>query len=124
MKLIDPRGEFGSHVIYGDQRYDLAKLRHSVAGKYDFIINDMFDINVDAQASTIDYEVYRNNVHEEREQLFDSLLQQKYRGWFKHIRLIESLLFLSMVPLHSDNKRRQGYMLARGLELFNEVANL
>lgn len=118
IKLIDPRGEFGPHTIYGDQRYDLAKLRHSVAGNYDFIINDMFNISIDD--NVIDYNVFRRSVHDEREQLFDSLLKQKYQSWFENIKLIEGLLFLSMAPLHSDNTNRQQYMLSRGLELYNK----
>ena len=44
IRLIDPRGEFGEQTIYGDPRYDLAKLRHSVKGLYDFILADMFKI--------------------------------------------------------------------------------
>ena len=38
IKVIDPRGKFGTYDIYGDFRYELAKLFHSVDGKYDFII--------------------------------------------------------------------------------------
>ncbi len=124
VKLIDPRGKFGSHVIYGDQRYDLAKLRHSVAGNYDFIINDMFEIHVDVSSRVINYDVHSDQIHEERERLFDGLLQQEYPEWFREIKLIESLLFLSMVPLHEDSVQRQQYMLARGIEQFNEVLDL
>lgn len=43
-KLIDPRGNFGIDTMYGDYRYDLAKLRHCYHGRYDEIINDLFDI--------------------------------------------------------------------------------
>lgn len=45
IKLIDPRGKFGKYDIYGDQRYELAKLMHSVNGKYDYIIQDRFSIS-------------------------------------------------------------------------------
>ena len=47
IKVIDPRGKFGTYDIYGDFRYELAKLFHSVDGKYDFIIKDLFDVNFD-----------------------------------------------------------------------------
>ena len=33
-KLLDPRGSFGASGIYGDPRYDVAKLYHSVYGLY------------------------------------------------------------------------------------------
>lgn len=124
VKLIDPRGEFGSHIVYGDQRYDLAKLRHSVAGNYDFIINDMFEIYVDDSSGVISYNVYTNKSHNKRKELFDGLLKQKYPEWFSKIKTIESLLFLSMVPLHNDSVKRQQYMLARGVKQFNEVIDL
>ena len=44
IKLIDPRGDFGGYGIYGDPNYDLAKLAHSVDGKYDFIVEDLFEL--------------------------------------------------------------------------------
>ena len=37
------------------------------------------------------------------------------------IRLIEGLLFVSMLPLHRDEPRRQLAMLANGLTLLNDV---
>jgi len=43
-KFIDPRGSFGTAGIYGDPRYDVAKLMHSVDGGYDFLIHEMFNI--------------------------------------------------------------------------------
>ena len=36
------------------------------------------------------------------------------------VRLIESLLFLSMIPLHKDHPERQVAMALRGLSLFQE----
>ena len=59
LKLIDPRGKFGKFDIYGDPRYELAKLFHSVDGKYDFIIKDQFNIQVDAKNAIIDYALHR-----------------------------------------------------------------
>lgn len=120
VKLIDPRGEFGNHVVHGDQLYDLAKLRHSVAGNYDFIINDLFDVTIE---DGIEYEVYTDESHHNRQQLFDNLLAFHHENLTQKVELIESLLFLSMVPLHDDAPVRQQYMLAHGLELFDEVVN-
>ena len=44
LKILDPRGNFGIDGVYGDIRYDIAKLMHSIIGRYDFIINDLFAI--------------------------------------------------------------------------------
>ena len=46
-KLLDPRGSFGAAGIYGDPRYDVAKLYHSIYGLYDFITNDLFHVSID-----------------------------------------------------------------------------
>ena len=48
-KLIDPRGSFGAAGIYGDPRYDVAKLYHSIYGLYDFITNDLFHVEIERQ---------------------------------------------------------------------------
>lgn len=117
IKLIDPRGAFGDHVIYGDQRYDYAKIMHSVLGNYDFIINDLF--NIDDTENGVSYEVFTESRHKKRQTLFRNLLRQRHEEVYKKIEIIESLLFLSMVPLHSDEPARQKYMLARGVKRFN-----
>ena len=46
VKLIDPRGINSKNElsIWGDLRYDLAKLNHSVSGLYDLIIAGQFSI--------------------------------------------------------------------------------
>jgi dTDP-glucose pyrophosphorylase len=44
VRLIDPRGSFNRPGIYGDPRYDVAKLRHSTHGCYDYITADMFQL--------------------------------------------------------------------------------
>lgn len=118
-KLIDPRGSFGPHTIYGDYRYDLAKIRHSVSGHYEFIINDRFDVSVsDEQVS---FETHSDPVHDRREELFDEQLKQEYTDDFTDVKLLESLLYLSMVPLHDDSIKRQQCMLAIGIAKFATV---
>ncbi len=120
--LIDPRGDFGGYGIYGDYRYDLAKLLHSVRGGYDFIVHDMFDIEVEFNEELeIKYDIYKK----ENVKNIISILESKIESEFNldindEILLIESILFISMVPLHKDNFSRQQVMLVRGIELFNE----
>jgi hypothetical protein len=117
-KLIDPRGAFGPHTIYGDYRYDLAKLRHSVSGHYEFIINDRFDVAVTEDSATVSFETHTDPVHDQREDLFDEQLKQAYPDDFLSVKLLESLLYLSMIPLHSDSIERQQCMLSTGIEKF------
>ena len=116
-RLIDPRGSFGKAGIYGDPRYDLAKLRHSIAGSYDYIVSDLFRLQ--QQGNSFESSLFRNPVQDELCAFFDrkvSLLG--YR--IEDIRLIEALLFFSMLPLHRDHPGRQKMMFLRGLEILND----
>lgn len=119
VRLIDPRGEFGEQGIYGDPRYDVAKLRHSVCGKYDFIVADMFQVDIDA-GWTFTAEVYNGRSSEVVSSYFDSLVIEN--GYdLQEIRFIEALLFISMCPLHKDKFNRQLMMYLNGINLLNEV---
>lgn len=116
LRLIDPRGSFGSFKLFGDKRYELAKILHSIDGCYDYIIEDLF--NIEYSNKGIKYELYNNSAFLKK--LFKTefnLSDTEYR----EIRLIESLLFLSMIPLHSDVPERQLAMLITGLKLFKET---
>jgi dTDP-glucose pyrophosphorylase len=118
VRLIDPRGSFGKKGIYGDARYDIAKLRHSICEGYDFIIADMFDL----QGNDGRYEgrIFHGGRTPMLGALFDrSVCEMGYA--LDEIRFIEGLLFISMLPLHRDQPRRQTMMLLTGLSLLNEV---
>ena len=116
LRLVDPRGKFGDFDIYGDWRYDLAKLLHSLEGNYDFIIEDEFKVNVCDAA--IDYEM--NFDFSELIEIFSKVFESQLKN-LPALRLIEATLFLSMIPLHENFLSRQQVMLARGVELFEAV---
>lgn len=118
-KLIDPRGRLNDEpTIFGDPRYDIAKLRHSVVGLYDFIVQDMFKIEEDESGFT--YKILSSADYEVLEKIFDKL-SQEYGFDFEEIKFIEGLLFLSMIPLHKDNFLRQKMFYIKALELLNET---
>jgi hypothetical protein len=116
IKLIDPRGEFGIPGIYGDPRYDKAKLMHSYSSGYDFIVSDHFDVGVDASGELL-CSVEMDDYHHKVKQIFDATIFGS-----EHERCqcdaIQALLFLSMLPLHSDKPQRQLAMLHTGLHLY------
>jgi len=118
IRLIDPRGSFGRSGIYGDARYDIAKLRHSVRGLYDYIMADMFEMQETPGG-------YRGQVYiDGRPQVvaaeFDRMLASIGYN-LDEIRFIEGLLFVSMVPLHKGNRQRQQLLYLTGLSQLNEV---
>ena len=105
--------------IYGDIKYDLAKLRHSFSGHYDFIVSDLFKIEEPAEGQYF-YSVYTEDYHEQIAKYFDEALSKKgYNLW--EIKFIESLLFLSMLSLHTNNPARQKAMYVTGVRLLNEL---
>ncbi|MCC6972926.1 MAG: phosphotransferase [Anaerolineae bacterium] len=120
VRLIDPRGSFGEKGIYGDPRYDIAKLRHSAVSLYDYIVADMFDLNETNDPGGFVGQVYANGVAHAVAAVFDRIIAAQ--GYDPDaIKVIEGLLFLSMTPLHRDRFQRQKMMYLTGISLLNEV---
>jgi NDP-sugar pyrophosphorylase family protein len=118
VRLIDPRGSFGEKGIYGDPRYDLAKLRHSITGSYDYIVSDLFSVNYLQGSFT--YSLFHDAKDEALQLYLDALIvQQGYQ--LRDIKLIEGLLFLSMIPYHADLFERQQMMYIRATEILSEL---
>lgn len=118
VKLIDPRGSFGSSGIFGDCKYDLAKLRHSISGGYNYIVNDLF--HVTCSDNRIDVEIPKTSEQQLVAQWFDREVGN--RGFdVESVQFIEGLLFLSMLPIHRDKPDRQLAMFARAMERLNQV---
>jgi hypothetical protein len=74
VKMIDPRGEFGVPGIYGDHRYDLAKLAHSYAGGYDLIVSDQFQVAV-RPGGEIVFTSGMDTYHAQVKDIFESILK-------------------------------------------------
>ena len=112
VKLIDPRGEFGIPGIYGDPCYDKAKLMHSYAGAYDFIVSDQFEVSL-SESGKLSCQFNYSEYHHKVRQIFDAIVLV---GEDRHkCEAIQALLFLSMLPLHNDKPERQLAMLYVGL---------
>lgn len=121
-KLIDPRGRLNAEAtIYGDSRYDIAKLRHSVVGLYDFIVHGLFKLKEDE--SGFEYKILTTGEYDILETIFDKYLT--LNGFdVREIKFIEGLLFLSMIPLHKDNFERQKMFYLRAIELLNSTVKI
>ncbi len=123
-KLIDPRGSFGDFDIYGDSRYDIAKLFHSVDGKYDYIISDRFAVNYKPDDAAITFEIHDDGKSGDVFSTLKTTLKRAIGSEQENIELIEALLFLSMIPLHSDSVDRQMVMLGTGIEILNRIVDI
>lgn len=117
IKTFDPRGmDFeGKISVYGDKRYDYAKLAHSVLGLYDFIIFGFY------QCKFKDYEIrfeveISDNIKEIQQIFLNSFDFDKCE-----ILAICCHLFLSMLPLHSDSTARQNALLANAYRIYFDL---
>jgi dTDP-glucose pyrophosphorylase len=116
-KFIDPRGSFGTAGIYGDPRYDVAKLYHSIYGLYDFITNDLFHVEI--EGNRVELDIRSRPQHQQIQERFEKVFFAEFDR--REILLITGLLFASMPALHYDAPRRQMAMYARALQLFGEA---
>lgn len=121
IRVIDPRGldTDGHQSIYGDLRYDVAKLAHSILGMYDFIIGDNFNYE-ETNPYEISFQLPQNTTITHIQRYFSRLLFAGYSLNELATYPILVHLFLSMLPLHSDNKKRQKALLANALRLYIE----
>lgn len=124
IKVIDPRGKFGKYDLYGDFRYELAKLFHSIHGKYDYIIKDLFHIEIDLKHASVIYEISDRSLDYNIFSIFLKVFEQEIGQDLKKIEFIEALLFLSMISLHNENLKHQYAMLATGIEILDSVLKI
>ncbi|MDE7312659.1 MAG: hypothetical protein K2N87_13735 [Eubacterium sp.] len=102
LKFIDPKGAMTKDELWTDPYYDVAKLSHSVCGRYDFFNHALFDIKIGANFS-YDLEIPFYNAS------YVEIFRQKLNenGFdYLSVRIYEASLFLSMLPLHIDNPHK------------------
>jgi len=124
VKVIDPRGltSSGNMTIYGDLSYDIAKISHSILGMYDWIVAGYYD--VDIQNGDILFEVAEENEHKETQQAFIELVEEKFQLTQSNLYAMQIQLFLSMLPLHDDDPKRQKALFANAFRLHSILTRL
>lgn len=122
IKVIDPRGmnNEGLLSIHGFAHYDIAKLAHSIIGKYDFIIAGYFDLSRDGNA--LAFEVYQTDKDSFIRERFETLCEQQFGLNANQLLAMQVQLFLSMLPLHADKPERQLALLANAMKLYAELS--
>lgn len=118
IKVIDPRGVdlSGNPTIYGSQYYDVAKLAHSLSGLYDEILAGAFRLKF--ETGRIRFQIIETNEHNELEQWFYSQCLIRFELSKKQIIAMQIHLFLSMLPLHSDDLIRQQALFSNVFRLY------
>jgi hypothetical protein len=108
--------------LFGDLYYDYSKLSHSILGCYDYIIAEMFFMNIHSN-NNYEFEIdIDDRTIEIQEEFVNQLL---FRGLnYKKIYAQMILLFISMIPLHSDNVVRQKAFILNTYRLYNIWINI
>jgi hypothetical protein len=120
IRVIDPRGLIGGKAsIYGDLRYDLAKLAHSIVGRYDQIIAGRY--RMDAQGTDYSLQFEDNPAQAWLQAGLGDLVVDGSSGLDPAVRAVMAGLFLSMLPLHADRPDRQQAFVANAMRLFLEL---
>ena len=119
LKLIDPRGSFdtSNNSIYGDQKYDFAKLSHSAVHYYDYLIAGKY--NFFKYKNSFNYNfLEKDNYKLISEECNNQIKANGYK--IADIDFLVGILFLSMTPLHSEDKLRQKVMFLHGISILNK----
>ena len=115
--LIDPRGYENNGIR--SPYYDLAKLSHSFLGKYDLIINNRASIS---NSNDFYFRIIFDSLPDFDENKFLKLVT-KLNFNLKLVRLLESSLFFSMLPLHIENQKKCLTLCMRSYEVYNDFIN-
>lgn len=124
IKTIDPRGMTpdGTKTLYGDINYDLAKLSHSILGLYDWILAGYYDVNIENNCIILD--IAESSQHKETQQVFIDLVEKHFGLTAQNLYAMQIQLFLSMLPLHADDERRQKALFANTFRLHQILLRL
>lgn len=121
VKVIDPRGyvDPGVPSLLGDVRYDIAKLAHSVVGRYDQILAGRYRIE---GAPLTDCSIRFEETPTRRwlQGAFGELEVDGLAFSSDETHAIMIGLFLSMLPLHSDRPDRQIAFIGNAMRLYAE----
>lgn len=121
IKVIDPRGTVDGQAptVFGDLRYDMAKINHSIVGAYDFILAGRYRCE-GFEAGDLSIGFPHDSSLDRVTALAGAFDLNGRRLGDPEFTAMTIHLFLSMLPLHADNPGRQRAFLANALRLFAE----
>jgi GTP:adenosylcobinamide-phosphate guanylyltransferase len=114
VKLIDPRGCFGSTKIFGDKDYDWAKFYYSLVGNYDSINDKNYDLEF--EKNKITYSIKSNGWENLETNFFDLSGIDKNKNY-----LLNSLIWLSLCGYVIEDYDAVLIAFIRGAELWNMI---
>tara|TARA_B110000211_G_C14092983_1_gene560430 strand:+ start:1848 stop:3434 length:1587 start_codon:yes stop_codon:yes gene_type:complete len=124
IKTIDPRGitNEGECTIYGDYRYDIAKLSHSILGLYDWIIAGYYQ--VDISDYIIRFHIEEPKGYERTSEIFIAEIAKRFDLNKENLYAMQIQLFISMLPLHADDVLRQKALFSNAFRLYEKLLRI
>lgn len=117
LKFIDPKGALAEKELWTNPYYDIAKLSHSICGRYDFFNNALFEIRIGEDLRPVLEIDFDNRAYI---QAFRAKLEENGYDYLA-VRLYEASLFISMLPLHIDNPLKVVGFLLNARNILKEV---
>jgi len=114
--FIDPRGTFGKTKVYGDSRYDWAKLYYSAVGNYDKINSKKFNVDL-TNGVKLDIE---SNGYEH----FGEYIIQRSKMSKLEMLLIHAGIWFSLSGYVKEDTDAVLYSFYKGCELWTEAITL
>ena len=114
--FIDPRGTFGGSKIYGDPRYDWAKLYYSAIGNYDKINSKKFSVD---RKNGIQLEIESNGYEH-----FGEYIIQRSKMKKTEMLLLHSGIWFSLSGYVKEDIDAVLYSFYKGCELWTEAITL
>ena len=110
--LLDWRQDFGGFMKAGDLYYELAKLYGGVIISYQLIKEGMFSF--DTSGSSVYYNYYVKSDLLEAKEEYERFLKRNNFDISK-VKILTSLIFLNMAPLHNDPFDLMLYYLGKSM---------
>jgi hypothetical protein len=117
LKLIDVKGATKEEELWTDFYYDLAKLSHSICGRYDFFNSNQFQICLNSNSK---FELVINFDNKNYIELFKKYLNSIGVD-YSFVRILEVSLFLSMLPLHIDYPQKVFGFILNAINILEEI---
>lgn len=112
IRFIDPKGL--PHFVI-DEYYDIAKLSHSILGRYDDIIYEMYDLDFESNKLN-----FTASAQKDLEEAFLQYLKEKNID-YKLLRVFEASMFLSMCKTHIEDEKRVAAFLMNCSKILDEL---
>ena len=121
IKFVDPRGGLNDNFnsnnkIIGDYRYDIAKFGHSLVGNYDYIVTGFYNLKKNKKELNFDFSFQHSPRDSLNNYFFNKVDEMNVDVEFIKISIVN--LFISMLPLHNEDKDRQIALLLNAYKLF------